>query len=186
MKRLLAVTALGVFALACDGATPTTPTADPQLTSAAPRAPSTATQAVNQPFANAAGGVIHQVSVGGHDFTDPGVDKNFSLVGIVHSDGSVSGEYTDRFGGGAGGFHATVNCVKVVGNQAWVSGIIDSGDAFGTDLTGVPVLTRVADNGTSANDPPDQISFSFFSAISCNATPNLPLFPMPDGQVKVR
>jgi hypothetical protein len=185
MKRLFAFAALAGFALACDGATPTTPTPDQQLTKA-PSAPSTATQAVNQPYANAAGGVIHQVSVGGHDFTDPGVDKNFSLVGIVHSDGSVSGEYTDRFGVDQDGFHATVTCVSVVGNQAWISGIIDAGTSGGVDLAGVPVLTRVADNGTSANDPPDAISFSFFSGVSCNAHPNLPLFPMPDGQVKVR
>jgi hypothetical protein len=40
--------------------------------------------------------------------------------------------------------------------------------------------------GTSANDPPDEISFSFVGALRrCTAHQNFPLFPMSDGQVKV-
>jgi len=187
LKKLLAFAALGVFALACDGPTATTPTADHQLASSA-QAPSTATWAVNQPFANAAGGVIHQVSVGGHDFSDPGADANFSLVAIEHSDGSVSGQWTDQFGQGDGGLHIVIDCLRVVGNQAWVSGTVTSGTFGGTDFTGRPAITRIADNGTSANDPPDQIGFTSLpnNPISCQTAPPLQLFPMPDGQVKVR
>ena len=132
-------------------------------------------------------GVVHHVSVGGHDQDPAGhTDANFSLVANQYSDGSVRGEYSDQFGQGQGGFHAQVNCVSVVGNEAWVSGIITSGTFGGVNLAGLPVITRVQDNGRSANDPPDAISFSFIGvAAACTTQPNLPLFPMTDGQVTV-
>ncbi len=75
----------------------------------------------------------------------------------------------------------------VAGNQAWISGIIKQGTFNGVDLSGLPVITRVQDNGDSANDPPDAISFSFIgNATPCTAAPPLQLVPMTDGQVQVR
>jgi hypothetical protein len=135
-----------------------------------------------------ADGVQHAVSVGGPDQDVTGhTDANFSLVAIQYGDGHVSGQWTDQFGQGQGGIHVVVNCVFVQGNEAWVSGVIDHGNVNGTDLSGLPVITRVQDNGKSANDPPDAISFSFIGvATPCTAAPNLPLFPMTDGQVSVR
>jgi len=132
--------------------------------------------------------VVHHVSVGGADVCvdisiglKPGCDGNFSLVANEKADGSVKGQYTDQFGNGNGGFQATVNCLSVNGNEAWVSGVITSGNFQGFDLTGFPVITRVADNGTSG----DQISFSFIgNATSCLAEPNLPLLNL-TGQVTV-
>ena len=135
-----------------------------------------------------ADGVVHSVSVGGHDQDPTGnTDANFSLVAIQHGDGSVSGQWTDQFGQGQGGIHVEINCLLVVGNEAWVSGIIKTGTFAGADLSGLPVITRVQDNGRSANDPPDAISFSFIGvATPCTAAPPLALVPMTDGQVRVR
>jgi hypothetical protein len=134
-----------------------------------------------------ADGVVHSASVGGHDQDPAGhTDANFSLVAIEHGDGTVSGQWTDQFGQGQGGIHVQVNCLFVQGNEAWVSGIISSGNVGGVDVSGLPCITRVQDNGKSANDPPDAISFSFIGvATPCTAAPNLPLFPMTDGQVTV-
>jgi len=148
--------------------------------------------------ASAEGPVTQSVSAGGPDAciafgaAHPGCDGNFSLVGNVAADGSMSGEYTDRFAQGDG-FHAVLNCVSVVGNDAWVSGVItqgtftdpNTGDVF--DLTGLPVATRVRDNGTSANDPADQISFSFIGdPTPCTDHVPYPLSDAPQGQVVVR
>jgi len=144
--------------------------------------------------ASAGGRVAHRVSAGGPDacvafgFEHPGCDANFSLVGIVYADGSMSGQYTDRFANG-NGFHAVIDCVSVVGNEAWVSGVITSGTFDGFDLTGLPVATRVRDNGTTANDPADQISFSWIGegfALPCTDQPPYDLFDAPEGQVVVR
>ena len=151
-------------------------------------------------MAFATGPVVHRVSVGGPDAclalvgaTRPGCDGDFSLTAIEYADGSVSGQYTDRFANGDG-FHAVIDCLVVDGNRAWVSGVItsgrvtdpDTGEVF--DLAGLDVFTTAVDNGTSANDPVDQISFSFIGfEIPCtDATElDLPLFDAPEGQVTV-
>jgi hypothetical protein len=150
------------------------------------------------PAAMATGPVVHHVNAGGPDacvsllgFTHPGCDGNFSLSAHTYADGSVSGQYTDRFAQGDG-FHAVINCVSVVGSDAWVSGVITSGIITDPntgeviDLTGLPVATRVRDNGTSANDPADQISFSFLGdPTPCTAHLPYPLGDAPEGQVRV-
>jgi len=128
--------------------------------------------------------VTHHVSAGGSDIVPPGTNANFSLVANMKADGSVSGQWQDSFGHGNGGFHATITCLSVInGNEAWVSGVITSGNAGVTDLTGFFVITRVKDNGKSG----DQISFSFIDdPRSCLDQPDLPLFELTHGQVKVR
>jgi hypothetical protein len=147
--------------------------------------------------ASATSPIVHRVSVGSPDacaafgFPHPGCDANFSLTAKQYADGSSSGQYTDRASqaNGGGGFHAVIDCVSVVGNDAWVSGVITEGtSATGTDLTGLPVATRVRDNGTSAKDVPDQISVSSVGhrAHSCTEQFDYPLFDAPQGQVKVR
>ena len=131
--------------------------------------------------------VVHQVSVGGPDQdATTHTDANFSLVAIQHGDGTVTGQWTDQFGQGQGGIHVQINCLFVQGNEAWVSGFISSGNFNGADLTGLPVITRVQDNGNSASNP-DQISFSFIgNPAACTTAPNLALVPMTAGQVTVR
>lgn len=142
-------------------------------------------------------GVIHRVSVGGPDVCSgtggsPGCDANFSLVAIQFSDGSVSGQWHDQFSqvNGGGGVHVVVNCLAVVGSDAWVSGVGPE-HPFGNEW-----VARVRDNGRSANDPPDQLSFTLpvgqfvprFGGPrqNCNGTQDLRLFDAPQGQVVVR
>jgi hypothetical protein len=129
-------------------------------------------------------GVGHFVSVGGPDQdATTHTDANFSLVAIELPNGRVTGQWTDQFGQGQGGIHVQINCLFVAGNDAWVSGTITSGTFNGADLSGLPVITRVQDNGQTG----DQISFSFIgNPAACTTAPNLPLQPMTSGQVIVR
>lgn len=176
MKTVMsAVPAIALLALACSDST------SPNLSRSSSAAGGLLASSANS------NGVVHRVSVGGAD-QDQTVhtDANFSLVAIEYGDGRMAGQWTDQFGQSDGGVHIDVNCVFVQGNQAWVSGIIKSGNFQGADLSGLPAITRVADLGTSANDPPDAISFTFIGvAAPCTAAPNLPLLPMTNGQVKV-
>jgi hypothetical protein len=77
-----------------------------------------------------------------------------------------------------------VDCLYVQGNKAWVSGVITKGWN-----AGFRVLTEVTDNGTSAKDPPDTISYSYAPyAVTVNCQtfhPNLLQVAVPKGQVKV-
>ena len=132
-----------------------------------------------------AGGVTHTVSAGGPDICQavglrPGCDANFSLSAIQYADGSVTGTFTDRFGR-FGGAHGVIDCLSVVGNEAWASGVITSGLADG------PWSIRLRDSGTSANQPPDQFSLGHVGdrAIPCTAHPDYELFDAPEGQVTV-
>jgi hypothetical protein len=142
--------------------------------------------------ASAKGPVIHHVSAGGPDACEatggahPGCDGNFSLVANLSADGTVSGQYIDRFAKSYG-FHAVINCVSISGIDAWVSGVITEGTLpDGTDLTGWPVAARVRDNGTSANDLPDQISSSRIGdPRPCTRQLPYRLFDAPQGQVIV-
>ncbi len=178
MKRIsIMLAAVALAALACQQAAPTAPTANSVGT------PLFASQANN------GNGVLHKVSAGGADVDfSAHTDANFSLTAIEHGDGSVTGEWSDQFGQGDGGIHVAVDCLEVDGNQAWIGGEITHGTANGVDVTGERALTRVADIGTSANDPPDLISFSVFPVppqFTCHGKFDLPLFPMTDGQVTV-
>ena len=149
-------------------------------------------------MASAGGPIAHQVHVGVPDACaafglSPGCDANWSLIAIERADGSVSGKFTDRFAGGYGGFHAVIDCLYVDRNDAWVSGWITQGTDGDMDLAGMPVSARIRDNGTSANDPPDQISFSHIGADggdhphgTCDEQPDYEQLDVPQGQVVVK
>ena len=131
--------------------------------------------------------VLHSVHLGSPDacaaFGLPdGCDANYSLTALMFVDGSVEGKLTDRFAGGVG-FTADIDCLTVIGNDAWVSGVLITPPEF----AGIPVATRVQDNGTSANDAPDMISFSnIFDDRSCDNMVDYPLFPLMRGQVRIK
>jgi len=150
----------------------------------------------NGTLANVGNPVVHRATAGGPDLCaaigqKPGCDANFSLVALKRADGSVSGQYHDQFspipGFGGFGIHVAVNCLVVIGNAAWVSGVITQ-SRF-APIVGADALTKVVDNGTSANQPADQISLSFIgTGIPCTAATGLPfpLFSVPQGQVVVQ
>ena len=138
-------------------------------------------------------GVVHRVSVGSPDWCypdKPGCDANLSILAIEYADGSVKGELTDSWGNG-GFYNAKIDCLVVVGNEAWVSGVVTAGKSpGGFDYRGIHIFTRVKDMGTSANDPPDQLAFVGFygfNEIDCTAPPYpLGLYDAPQGQVIVK
>ena len=131
-------------------------------------------------------GILHRASLGSHDFgiLKPGTDANDSFIAIQYADGSVEGQWTDQFGHGNGGLHIAVNCLEVDGNQAWISGVVTK-SSFEEDV-GLTAATRVVDNGTSANDPPDQMAFTRLDPpFDCHDRRPMLLFDLAGGQVKV-
>lgn len=144
--------------------------------------------------------VIHHASLGSADiceeFGEPvGCDQNYSIVANKYADGSVSGQYQDVWPGGGKGLHANVDCLRIVGNgnAAIVGGIVTKGTRpNGEDLKGNRVFTALVDNGTSANDPPDQAGFTYHSlGLDCSDVSFSVfeefdiLFDINQGQVKV-
>jgi hypothetical protein len=140
--------------------------------------------------AGAGPAVAHRVSAGGPDACEghglpPGCDGSYALVAVLYQDGTASGRYVDRFATG-NGIVGVVDCVVVVGNEAWVSGWVTSGSSDGDDLAGLPFTTLLVDNGTSAKDPPDQVSTSHVGdPTPCTEMVAWDLFDMPQGQVTI-
>lgn len=161
-----------------------------------PAAPTTETDGLA--IQASVGGVIHSATVGGPDNCSgtggsPGCDANFSLVAVQLSDGSVRGQWHDSFSqeNGGGSIHVEINCLAVVGNEAWVSGVGPE-HPWGNEW-----VARLRDNGVSANDPADQIGFtvpvgqpaprlSGGVRQNCSATQDLNTRDAPEGQVVVR
>jgi len=120
------------------------------------------------------GKVVHHASMGGADFCEAvglptGCDANFSLTANEKADGTVSGQWQDTFTGGGEGIHVNIDCLNIVGgNFAIIGGVITKGTAGGVDVSGQRAVTAVVDNGTSTNDPPDQLSFSFIGNVATN------------------
>jgi hypothetical protein len=145
----------------------------------------------------AKGPITHSVIAGGPDAcrsvfdVHPGCDGNYSLTATLYADGSVSGQYTDRFGK-FGGLTAVIDCLYVDGSDAWVSGVVTSGffrdpDTHEReDATGLNLAAKVHD-GTPAGEP-DQTGFTWLGdeAFLCTDHPDVPLFDVTEGQVIVR
>ena len=168
MKRLLSSLVALSFVAACESST---------------TAPVAASSSASLYRGN--GAIVHQVSAGGADWVGPGVDANWSLTAFQLADGSVRGQWSDQFGHGNGGVHMTVTCLHVVGNEAWITGVADNGE-----FAGRVWMSRMKDNGNSANDPADQISYSWLQPVgsqgNCHTMPQFPLFYRTAGQVTIR
>lgn len=127
--------------------------------------------------------IVHRVSAGTPDACRafdlrPGCDRNYSLTATEYADGSVTGELIDS--SPFGNVHGVIDCLVVEGNRAWLSGEVanDSDHYF---------ITSVVDNGTSANGPADQTSFTDVrdEPQDCSTQEDVPMFDVPEGQVKV-
>jgi len=171
-----AVAALAFLALGCADAAPT----DPAVFDGQPEL--------------ARANAVHHVTAGSPDACgawgwDNGCNGNWSLNAFQYADGSASGTLVDTFGHGDGGLRVAIDCVDVRGNVAFVSGIVEHGWGEGEANEGTPAVAMVTDNGTSANDTPDTISYTYTPALTDCRTADpqyFAQFPLEHGQVKVR
>jgi hypothetical protein len=153
----------------------------------APTEPGTLAEGLVPQMNNAGPGMAHFVSVGSPDVSATGDPvAAFSLVALQRGeDGPVSGQWQDSWGGGRV-VHVAVDCVVVDGNKAVVGGVITHAAAGSTIYTvGRHAVTAVQDNGTSANDPPDQISRTYIGGCQVPFE-SFPLYDLVGGQVEVR
>lgn len=127
-----------------------------------------------------------KVRVGGPDAFTPGFDGNFSLHAAIDAAGNVSGEWQDAFTQNQG-FHVNVTCLTVVGNQAWVGGVITQ--ALNPAFIGIQARTLVVDGGLP-NGGGDTISFTTIypngGAPDCSAQTAFQQFPLNQGQVDIK
>ena len=132
------------------------------------------------------GGTVHSAS-GGGTVEYAGTLNTHTFTAQIDADGIVTGQaefqlrYIDTT------IHAEVNCLTVVGNDAWIGGTITRSSNPAVVGPGLDILFRVRDNGEGAAHPPDMTSQLVWGAVpSCNTAPPLGLIPWTNGNVQVK
>jgi hypothetical protein len=132
-----------------------------------------------------AGPPVHSAS-GGGTVDWPGGRVTYGFNAQVDASGAVKGqaEFHHRDAGITD--HVDINCLTVVGNDAWLGGTITSSD--NPAVVGLEIVWRVQDNGEGNAAAPDQTSTVVFgvSPGTCNTTPPLGLIPWTNGNVQVK
>jgi hypothetical protein len=173
-----------LLSVGCSTETPTSPTG----VAGSPAAEARTT--------HAGSGVVRSVTGTGHvTITLNEVDfwRNFAYTAIERADGSVAGQFEFQARQLSVRVHGRVTCLSVVGNAAWLGGVIEQmvgsfpNPAVGP---GTPVWWRVVDNGQGANAVADLISglgTMGDELAYCAARPAAPMFrPLEAGNIQVR
>jgi hypothetical protein len=140
----------------------------------APLQSSSATEAFNGP------------SSSGHGNITLGELRTFSYHAITLRDGTVRGNMTLHNRDSGNFIQADINCLRVVGNNASMSGVVtkSSDPAF----VGFQGFFRVQDNGEGANSPADLMSLFNLGTVvpDCNTAFAPPLLAIEGGNVQVK
>lgn len=132
---------------------------------------------------------VHWVSGGGKlDVSFLGVpNEQYGFTARVDAFGNASGEVHADFSSPDVTIQGVVECLSVVGTEAWIGVRFTK-----TDLAGIPVGSRwifkVKDNGQGKGSPPDQMSYFFGWAGGSCANPgiNAAMLDWAAGNITVR
>lgn len=145
---------------------------------------------------------VMEGATGHYEFVgiNTGNDFKYSLSAIRHADGTISGEVEERTTFNETGdlvrdMHGTVTCLTIVGNTAFVAGIVDRVVSYAPGqenlVPGAGFRLVVVDNGNGAKDPPDLGSNARFglpatSAAFCEHPVPFNLEPIEHGNIEIR
>jgi hypothetical protein len=115
-----------------------------------------------------------------------GEQQTFSFHVRTMPDGSDEGTFQVKSRGQDITAHGVLDCLRIVGNTAFVSGVVTNTKEpiFGGATF---VLFTVVDNGEGADAPPDTWSdiFLFFAPFSCDIFGLAPVNPVEEGNFQV-
>ena len=118
--------------------------------------------------------------------------QSFGFNARVNADGSADGWYTYRDVEDGLVFDAKgpVTCLTVIGNDAWIGGVIEASND--PTVTGLGAWWHVTDNGEGANDPADITTFLGIGSLAATQAfcDNHPAYRFPfaidGGNIQVR
>ncbi|MBC7382713.1 MAG: hypothetical protein H7296_06910 [Bacteroidia bacterium] len=116
--------------------------------------------------------------------------RRFSFHANTMPDGSVQGSGVLTYTGGEYKIKFDINCLKVTGNTAIMSGNITSVSGpeavnFPGYVEGTLVVFKVTDNGEGSNASSDQLS-RLGAGSDCNSGIVLQTFPIEGGNIQVK
>lgn len=127
--------------------------------------------------------VIQSVSGNAHVMGDP-FGKTVTFDIRKNADGSVHGWYNASVRGpGGADIKVRLECLHVVGNQAWAGGTIV--EAVNPNNIGRAVSMRFIDNGEGVNAPPDEFG-GIWQDYDCATEPDLSTRQVIIGNLQVR
>jgi hypothetical protein len=107
--------------------------------------------------------IVHRASGGGKldlaVFNVP--NEQYGFTALVDAAGNAKGQVHANFSIPDVTFHAEVDCLAVQGNEAWIGAVTTTDNAEFPE--GTHFAFKVRDNGEGADDPPDEMSFFFFT-----------------------
>ena len=135
---------------------------------------------------NAQARVVHWANGSGHT-TFASENRTFAFTAREYDDGTDRGEAQIVNRDVPVKAHATIDCLRVMGNTAVLSGTIDRSDNPSIPA-GARMLITVMDNGEGSGSPPDMISFASLigAATDCNNAMLPPTQVVERGNVQVR
>jgi len=145
---------------------------------------------VLDPFApvwNDDAGVTESARGGGHWHVVGGALRTFAFTAKNRADGTAQGQYQVNNRDVSGSKeHGTVTCLEVVGNEAWIGGVITHSSVPGRE--GTRRLFHVVDRGEGSEDPADQASTIIVALTveECHTRPVLPPQDLEGGNIQVR
>ena len=116
-----------------------------------------------------------------------GTLNTHAFTARIDADGNVSGQAEFQLRYIDATVHAEVNCLEVVGNEAWIGGTITRSSNPTVVGQGLDIVFRVQDNGEGDASPADMTSQLVWGAVpSCITRPPLGLIEWTHGNVQVK
>jgi hypothetical protein len=128
---------------------------------------------------------IVQSAFGGGYWEDlAGGARTFSFHALQRADGTADGWYHAqvRARNPRARIIARVDCLHVVGNVAWIGGVIESATNPGN--VGRRLFVKAVDNGEGADAVPDELG-GRWEDVDCTAEPDAELTPVRGGNVEI-
>jgi hypothetical protein len=176
--RLAPMLITAVLLSACDGA-PTASAGGSTSFSNGDRNGVDATQASDRPSASGSGLVVFGPNV-----------QRISFHARQREDGTVTGQAEVHNQTADVRVHLEINCLRVFGNVATISGIVTRTSDPARVREGWEGLFQVQDNGEGANSPPDLMSTVLFHEVGigpdCSVPSEFDMVPISRGNVQVR
>ena len=112
--------------------------------------------------------------------------RRFSFHANTMPGNSIKGSGVLTYTGGVLKIHFDIDCLKVSGNTATMSGTVTKLDGTGGFAPGTKVWFKVVDNGEGSNDNPDQMSLLFGVGGGCNVAYSVNINPIEGGNIQVK
>lgn len=116
------------------------------------------------------------------------VSRRFAFHANTMPDGTVQGSGVLTYTGGVLKIKFDIDCLRVVGNTATMSGTVTKldGSLPSAFVPGSKVFFRVTDNGEGSNDNADQMSLLFLFSGGCNFPGAVGQSPIEGGNIQVK